>query len=83
MKAKTLPLAFIVFATIFSVAVPSLSILEAGTEYVFDKMWPNVPESWHFWSPRGIAVDERGTVYVVDGLNCRIKAFDNFGRLVA
>lgn len=83
MKKNCLSLRVIFVTGLVSFLTLNCSCVDAGTQYVFAQMWPDAPASWHFNSPRGVAVDERGTVHVVDGVNRQIKAFNSFGRLVA
>ncbi len=46
--------------------------------YRFDRVWPSLPQPWYFKSPRGIAVDGAGHVYVADAWNKRVvKLTDN------
>ena len=39
-------------------------------------------EDGQFWFPNGIGVDERGRIYVADGDNGRVQAFDGEGNLL-
>jgi DNA-binding beta-propeller fold protein YncE len=50
-----------------------LAMFTAGASaeggYTFVTMWPELPQSWYFSSPCGIAVDSSGYVYVADTNN--------------
>ena len=46
------------------------------------KVWPEMPQGWHFYQPWGIAVDQPGNVYVGDSGNYCIKKFDPEGRFI-
>jgi DNA-binding beta-propeller fold protein YncE len=39
-------------------------------------------EEGQFWFPNGIAVDDRGRIYVADGTNGRLQVFDKAGKLL-
>jgi DNA-binding beta-propeller fold protein YncE len=60
---------------------------QGAEEYSFVKMWPNLPESWYFDFPCGVAVDGLGNVYVVEcGVgfgNARVQKFSSEGVLIA
>ncbi|MDX1815915.1 MAG: hypothetical protein R3239_08140, partial [Thermodesulfobacteriota bacterium] len=47
--------------------------------YAFVMKWPEVPETWRFSSPFGIAVDSSGKVYVADTGNHKVRKFDADG----
>ncbi len=40
--------------------------------YQFDRVWPSLPQPWYFQSPRGMAVDGAGHVYVADAWNNQV-----------
>jgi len=55
---------------------------KAEAEYTFVTMWPELPQSWYFNEPEGIAVDSSGNVFVADSWNHRIQKFDAYGNLI-
>jgi len=58
------------------------SIVHAEGAYRLVKVWPEMPQGWHFYQPWGIAVDQPGNVYVGDSGNYRVKKFDAEGRFI-
>ena len=40
--------------------------IEANEEYHAVKIWPEAPQGWHFFKPKGVAVDKSGNVYIGD-----------------
>ncbi|MHC4241286.1 MAG: 6-bladed beta-propeller [Planctomycetota bacterium] len=58
------------------------SYIEAKQEYHVVKIWPEAPQGWHFFKPRGVAVDNSGNVYIGDSGNYRVKKFDSEGRFI-
>ena len=56
--------------------------IEANEEYHAVKIWPEAPQGWHFFKPKGVAVDKSGNVYIGDSGNYRIKKFDSEGRFI-
>jgi DNA-binding beta-propeller fold protein YncE len=57
-------------------------LLQAEHAYHVVKIWPELPQGWHFYQPFGVAVDPSGNVYVGDSGNYRIKKFDSEGRFI-
>jgi tripartite motif-containing protein 71 len=57
--------------------------LRAQEAYRVVRIWPEAPQGWHFYQPRGVAVDKSGNVYIGDSGNYRIKKFDPEGRFIA
>jgi len=56
--------------------------ITANEKYNVVKVWPEVPYGWHFYSPRGVAVDKTENVYIADSGNHCIKKFDTNGRFI-
>ncbi|MBL7144341.1 MAG: 6-bladed beta-propeller [Phycisphaerae bacterium] len=56
--------------------------IEAEEKYHTVKIWPEAPQGWHFFQPRGIAVDQSDNVYVGDSGNYKVKKFDAEGRFI-
>lgn len=56
--------------------------LQAEDAYHVTRIWPEMPQGWHFYQPFGVAVDPSGNVYVGDSGNYRIKKFDAEGRFI-
>jgi sugar lactone lactonase YvrE len=52
------------------------------TEMVFERMWPTLLQPWYFNSPRDIALDDNGFVYVVDAKNDEVIKFSSVGLIV-
>ena len=50
--------------------------------YLFKHMWPTLQQSWYFYEPKGIAIDETGNVYVTDSFNNRIQKYTLDGQFV-
>ena len=76
MSAKRLTIALLVFG-VFS------SSITAEEAYRLAKIWPEAPQGWHFYRPRGVAVDQSGNVYIGDAGNYKVKRFDSEGRFIA
>jgi len=56
--------------------------IAAEEAYHVIKVWPEAPQGWHFYRPRGVAVDQSGNVYIGDTGNYMVKRFDAEGRLI-
>ncbi len=53
-----------------------------GAPYLVRQIWPALQQPWYFSSPRGLAADSRGNVYVAEGWNHRISKWTADGRLI-
>lgn len=50
--------------------------------YVFERMWPVLPQPWYFQTPTGMACDEQGYICIADTWNSRIQKYSSGGQLV-
>ena len=57
-------------------------VISPGVTFI-NKWEKKTVEPWYFNKPEGIAVDNKGYVYVVDTHNHRIQKFDSEGRFIA
>ena len=48
----------------------------------FERMWPTIQQPWYFAHPRGIAIDDKGYIYVTDSDNNRLLNFTKDGHFV-
>jgi tripartite motif-containing protein 71 len=76
MNTKRITIVLIAGFYIFSCSI------SASQEYSVVKVWPEVPQGWHFNHPRGVAVDKADNVYIGDGENYCVKKFDTEGRFI-
>jgi tripartite motif-containing protein 71 len=82
MTGNKLVYAVLIAIIFFSMlAMPTVGT-NAGEEYTFVTMWPELPQPWYFDNPTGIAVDGSGNVFVADSLNNRIQKFDANGNFI-
>jgi len=56
--------------------------LPAEEAYHLARVWPEAPQGWHFFKPKGIAIDNSGNVYVGDSGKYKVKKFDSEGRFI-
>jgi len=47
--------------------------------YVFERLWPQLPQPWYFNYPGGVSVGASGNAFVADSSNNRIQVFDSSG----
>ncbi|MCP4709643.1 MAG: hypothetical protein GY869_13535, partial [Planctomycetes bacterium] len=74
---------------LFTLAILASFILALNDEswsdeenYKFERMWPTLPQPWYFYEVRGIAIDNSGNVYIVDGSHDRIQKFNANGAFI-
>ncbi|EDN69210.1 secreted protein [Beggiatoa sp. PS] len=63
----------------------SLAVLAAPDDkeqYIFERLWPTLPQPWHFERAFDIAVDQQGHVYVINGSSNQLKKFTANGHLI-
>jgi sugar lactone lactonase YvrE len=80
LKGKVHPLS--ISSWIFVLLVLGIPATGHAQTYVFDKLWPQLPQPWYFNNPMGLAVDASRNVYIVDQGNLRIQVFDSNGNFV-
>ena len=54
----------------------------AAEEYGFERTWPVLEQPWYFVTPRDVAIDNNGNVYVADSYNWRIQKFSSSGAFI-
>ena len=60
-----------------------LSQQSTGSEYVFDRMWPELPQQCYLFDyPHDLAVDTSGNIYVTNSLANRIQKFGPDGTFI-
>ena len=62
------------------VLFPNFALSEES--YRFERMWPTLQQPWYFTTPRDIAMDAAGYVYVADNNGYGIAKFSSDGRFV-
>jgi DNA-binding beta-propeller fold protein YncE len=78
---RTLPLLLLVI----SILLNSLTVFAATNNqerYIFERLWPTLPQPWHFDRAFDIAVDPQGHVYVVNQTTKQLKKFTANGHLI-
>ena len=63
----------------FLVIIAAATNQAQAQSYVFDRLWPQLPQPWYFSFPYGVAVDPSGNVIVVDMDNRRVLVFNSSG----
>lgn len=53
-----------------------------GNHYRFERAWPTLQQPWYFSSPRGLAFDREGYLYLADAWNNRVSKFTGDGQFV-
>lgn len=51
-------------------------------KYRFGRLWPSLQQPWYFSSPRALAIDKTGNIYVADAWNHRIQKFTANGQFI-
>ena len=59
---------------------PNLALSEET--YRFERMWPTLQQPWYFTTPRDIAMDAAGYVYVADNNGYGVAKFSSDGRFI-
>lgn len=67
----------------FIMRVPCFAAEGLFDELAFERMWPQMSQSWYFNAPLDVAVDKDGYIYVADTGNFRIQKFSAAGSLVS
>ena len=75
-------IAFTVFLSlVFCLDIPETYSEEASESYVFERMWPTLPQPWYF-SPSDIALDNDGNIYIADPAKDVIHKFNTDGNFI-
>jgi DNA-binding beta-propeller fold protein YncE len=78
---RTLPLLLLVI----SILLNSLTVFAATDDqeqYIFERLWPTLPQPWHFTRAFDIAVAPQGHVYVINQSTNQLKKFTANGHLI-
>ncbi|QTA80470.1 NHL repeat-containing protein [Desulfonema limicola] len=78
---KHIKLKLLFFTAVLFILFPDFN---ANAEtYKFQRMWPALQQPWYFSLPNGIAIDDKGFVYIADTGNHRIQKFTTDGHFIA
>ncbi|TAK32119.1 MAG: hypothetical protein EPO21_15960 [Chloroflexota bacterium] len=80
LTGRGVPTKRLVLVMLLAIALAGSALAQAAGEYVFLTKWGSWgSDSGQFKSPRGIAVDTAGNVYVADYYNHRVQKFSSTG----
>ncbi len=63
----------------------SAVVFAASTDqehYIFERLWPTLPQPWHFDRAYDLAVDQQGNVYVVNQTTRQVQKFTSNGHFI-
>jgi len=63
----------------------SVVVFAASTDkehYIFERLWPTLPQPWHFARAYDLAVDQQGNVYVANQTTRLLKKFTSNGHFI-
>ncbi len=74
----TLVVSCIVSDTVMATDSPA----NPGEYYQFERMWPNLPQPWHFDGQSNVVVDDEGNLYIVSDHFYNVRKFDSDGNFI-